>query len=174
MKAVWDNVRALDVLDSMNFVKTGNYGVIGHSLGGHNAIFTAVFDQRIKVIVSSCGFDSFLDYYHGDPNNWNFQSGWCQNQYMPNLAEYQNRLQDIPFDFHELLGALAPRPVFLNSPLYDSNIQAQSVDQCVNAALPVYKLYGATKKLQVSHPAVEHYFPAAELQTGYRLLRDKL
>ena len=25
--------------------------VIGHSLGGHNAIFTAVFDERIKAVV---------------------------------------------------------------------------------------------------------------------------
>jgi len=28
----------------------------------------AVFDERIKVIVSSCGLDSYLDYYGGHPN----------------------------------------------------------------------------------------------------------
>ena len=33
------------------------FGALGHSLGGHNAIFTAVFDPRLKVVVSSCGFD---------------------------------------------------------------------------------------------------------------------
>ena len=67
MKAIWDNIRGLDLLESLRFVKRGRYGAIGHSLGGHNAIYTAVFDQRIKVVVSSCGFDSYLDYYDGDP-----------------------------------------------------------------------------------------------------------
>src|SRR5207253_9118348 len=60
MKAIWDNIRGLDLLDSLPSVRKGKYGAIGHSLGGHNAIYTAVFDERIKVIVSSCGFDSFL------------------------------------------------------------------------------------------------------------------
>ena len=47
MKAIWDNKRALDVLDTLPFVKHGSYGTIGHSLGGHNSIFTAIFDHRI-------------------------------------------------------------------------------------------------------------------------------
>ncbi|HEU0040525.1 MAG TPA: alpha/beta hydrolase, partial [Verrucomicrobiae bacterium] len=68
MKAVWDNIRGLDLLDSLSFTKHGKYGALGHSLGGHNAIYTAVFDERIKVVVSSCGFDSFLDYYGGNPD----------------------------------------------------------------------------------------------------------
>ncbi len=34
-------------------------GVIGHSLGGHNAIFTATFDERLKAVVTSCGFTGF-------------------------------------------------------------------------------------------------------------------
>ena len=60
MKAIWDNVRGLDFLESLSFVKRGKFGAIGHSLGGHNAIYTAVFDDRITVVVSSCGFDSFV------------------------------------------------------------------------------------------------------------------
>ena len=69
MKAIWDNIRGLDLLDSLSFVTHGRYGVVGHSLGGHNAIFTAVFDERLKVIVSSCGFDSFLVCDGGDPED---------------------------------------------------------------------------------------------------------
>ena len=40
-------------------------GCIGHSLGGHNTIFTAVFDPRIKAVVSNCGFTRFHKYYGG-------------------------------------------------------------------------------------------------------------
>src|SRR5947207_10132685 len=66
MKAIWDNIRALDLLESLPYVRTNGFAAIGHSLGGHNSIYTAVFDDRIKIVVSSCGFDSFRDYKNGD------------------------------------------------------------------------------------------------------------
>lgn len=56
-KAIWDNMRAVDLLQAMAEVDSGRIGVVGLSLGGHNALFTAAFDPRLKVIVSSCGFD---------------------------------------------------------------------------------------------------------------------
>lgn len=55
MKAIWDNIRALDVLESLSFVRQGAFATIGHSLGGHNSVYTAVFDKRLRVVVSSCG-----------------------------------------------------------------------------------------------------------------------
>lgn len=174
LKAVWDNIRGLDLLDSLPFVKSGKYGVIGHSLGGHNAIYTAIFDQRIKVIVSSCGFDSFLDYYDGNPENWQPERGWCQTRYMLKLADYRGRLAEIPFDFHELLGVLAPRPLFINAPLNDANFKSRSVDEIVTAAAAVYRLYGAEKNLAVLHPATGHDFPEAERERAYRLLAAEL
>jgi dienelactone hydrolase len=174
MKAIWDNIRGLDLLDSLRFVRRGGYGALGHSLGGHNAIYTAVFDQRIKVIVSSCGFDSFLDYYGGDPKNWQPERGWCQTRYMPKLAEYRGRLPEIPFDFHELIGALAPRPVFINAPLGDSNFKAGSVDEIVKAASAVYRLYRAEKDLTVEHPDCGHDFPEVQREQSYRLLEETL
>ena len=61
MKAIWDNIRGLDLLESLPMVKKAEFGAVGHSLGGHNAIYTAVFDQRIKVVVSSCGFVQVSD-----------------------------------------------------------------------------------------------------------------
>ena len=158
----------------MPYVKHGKYGAIGHSLGGHNAIYTAVFDERIRVVVSSCGFDSFLDYYGGNPDNWQPQRGWCQTRYLLKLADYRGRLADIPFDFHELIGALAPRPVFINAPLGDSNFQWRSVDEIVNGAAAVYRLYRAPQNLRVVHPDCGHDFPDDAREQAYRLLDDKL
>ena len=151
MKAIWDNMRGLDLLDSLAFVKKGKYGVIGHSLGGHNSIYTAVFDERIKVVVSSCGFDSFRDYMGGNIK------GWTQERYMPRLGKYP--LAQIPFDFHELIGALAPRVCFINAPMGDTNFKWQSVDRIVQAAKPIYELYRVPGNLQVVHPDCAHDFP---------------
>src|SRR5262249_48880751 len=65
MKAIWNNKRAVDLLCSLKEVDPSRVGVIGHSLGGHNAIFTALFDRRLKAVVSSCGFNAFPNYFKG-------------------------------------------------------------------------------------------------------------
>ena len=174
MKAIWDNIRGLDLLDSLPFVQKGKFAAVGHSLGGHNAIYTAVFDARIQVVVSSCGFDAFPDYYGGDPAVWQLERGWCQTRYMPRLADYRGRLGEIPFDFPELIAALAPRPVFINAPLRDANFRWQSVDNVVQAASAIYRLYGVPQNLQVEHPDCEHDFPPAVRDAAYRFLDDHL
>lgn len=175
LKSVWDNMRALDLLASLPFVRTNRgFGAIGHSLGGHNSVFTAVHDERITVVVSSCGLDSFLDYYKGDPKVWAPERGWCQLRYMPALTNYAGRLAEIPFDFHELIGALAPRACFISAPMGDTNFRWASVDDVAMAAWPVYRLYGVPDRLQVIHPDSGHSFPADMRERAYRVLEENL
>ncbi len=175
MKAIWDNIRGLDLLASLPYVDDSRgFGAIGHSLGGHNAIYTAVFDTRITVLASSCGFDSYLDYYDGAERVWYFGKGWCQIRYMPRLSNYRGRLEEIPFDFHELLGALAPRPFFVNAPLHDSNFRAKSVDACAAAAAPIYKLLDGEGKLIIKHPDCDHNFPNDMREEAYQVIDSVL
>lgn len=70
MQAVYDNVRAIDLLQSLPEVDPQRIGAIGHSLGGHNALFTAALDERIAATVSSCGFTRFDRYMGGDLTGW--------------------------------------------------------------------------------------------------------
>lgn len=163
MKAIWDNTRALDVLDSLPNVAHGQYGAIGHSLGGHNALFTAAFDQRIKAVVTSCGFDSFKDYQGGD------LTGWTQDLYMPRLRDYPAPA-DVPFDFDDVLMVIAPRAVFVNAPLHDSNFSWQSVDRIVEAAAPAYQALGADGAITTEHPDCQHDFPPEVRWRAYEML----
>jgi len=174
MKAVWDNIRGLDLLESLPCVAAGGFGAIGHSLGGHNAVYTAAFDQRVQVIVSSCGLDLYTDYYGGDPGVWQPERGWCQVRYMPRLLAYAGRLVDIPFDFAELIGALAPRPCLISAPRRDANFRWQSVDRIAAAARPVYALLGAADALVVEHPDSDHDFPDATREQAYALFERHL
>lgn len=175
LKAVWDNIRGLDLLTSLPYVDhSKGFATIGHSLGGHNSVYTAVFDERLKAVVSSCGFDSYLDYYNGDPKNWDPEKGWCQTRYMRKLADYKGRLAEIPFDFHEMIGALAPRHVFIIAPTKDSNFRADSVDRIVAAAQPVFRLYGHEERLHVEHPECGHDFPTEMREAAYKLFDEVL
>jgi dipeptidyl aminopeptidase/acylaminoacyl peptidase len=169
LKAVHDNHRGLDLLASLPYVDASKMGAIGHSLGGHNSVFTAVLDDRLKVVVSSCGLDSFLDYYKGDEKNWLPERGWCQTRYMRKLADYKGRLEQIPFDFHELIGALAPRHVLLIAPKKDSNFRVDSVRRIVQAARPVFTLHGHEDRLAVEYPDCGHDFPPDMREKAYRL-----
>jgi dienelactone hydrolase len=171
MKAIWDNIRALDVLAATPGVLPDGFGAIGHSLGGHNSIYTAVFDDRIKAVVSSCGFDSYLDYYAERQDAvWKRGAGWTQDRYMPALAAYAGRLQEIPFDFHEMIGALAPRAFLTISPIGDANFKWKSVERIMAAARPVYALHGAADRLAVEHPNCEHDFPTEMREKAYQWL----
>jgi len=169
LKAVWDNLRGLDLLESLPYVKRGGFGAIGHSLGGHNAVYTSVYDDRIRAVVSSCGLDSYLDYYGGKIDNWYPEKGWCQTRYMLKLADYRGRLEQIPFDFHELVGALAPRHVLIIAPLGDTNFRHDSVDRIAAAAREVFQLYGHPERLRVEHPDCAHDFPPPMRETAYQL-----
>ncbi|WP_372894239.1 alpha/beta hydrolase family protein [Stieleria sp.] len=174
LKAVWDNLRGIDLLQSLPFVDDQPIGAIGHSLGGHNAVYTAVFDPRIKAVVSSCGLDSYVDYFEGDPAKWLPEQGWTQTRYMPRLRDYRGRLEEIPFDFHEMIAAIAPRAVLIIAPTDDSNFRADSVDRIAAAARPVYQLFGKADQLQVRHPDCDHDFPDEMREAAYRFLETTL
>ncbi len=154
MKAIWDNVRGIDLLESLPIVRHNAIGSIGHSLGGHNALFTSVFDGRIRCVVSSCGFNAFEDYYQGN------LAGWTSDRYMPLIrTRYNNDPKQMPFDFGEVLAAISPRPIFVNAPLGDANFAVAGVRKCQAAVQSVYSLLAADKDLLFVYPDCEHDFP---------------
>ncbi|MEQ1751895.1 MAG: alpha/beta fold hydrolase, partial [Prosthecobacter sp.] len=168
MKAIWNNMRAVDLLETLPQVDKDHIGVIGHSLGGHNAIFTAVFDERIKAVVSSCGFTPFHDYYGGK------LAGWTSDRYMPRIRDvYDNNADKIPFDFYELIAAISPRGFFSNSPLKDSNFDIGGVRKAFTKAGAVYALHKAEKNLTLVTPDAPHDFPESERKAAYEWL-DRL
>ncbi len=156
MKGVWNHMRAVDLLQSLPEVAKDRIGSIGHSLGGHNTLFAAAFDTRIKAMVTSCGFNSFRKYYGGD------LTGWSGIRYMPLIAEkYGKDPLRVPFDFPDVLVALAPRPLFINAPMRDSNFEVSGVKDCVDVAMPIYdRVFKAKERLVAVYPDAGHEFPA--------------
>jgi dienelactone hydrolase len=169
MKGIWNHIRAVDLLVSLPEVDPDKIGVIGHSLGGHNSIFVALFDERIKAVVSSCGFNAYPYYYKGNI------TGWSHEGYMPRLKSVYNLdLKQVPFDFPELIAALAPRAFFTCSPTHDSNFEVEGVKVCITAAMPIYELFGASDKLQAAYPDAEHDFPKSTREEAYKFLDKNL
>ncbi|HQR42330.1 MAG TPA: acetylxylan esterase, partial [Gemmatales bacterium] len=101
-----------------------------------------------------CGFCSFEKYYGGN------LKGWSHAGYMPRIASlYQCDPKQMPFDFTEILAAMAPRPVFINAPLKDENFAVDGVRDCVKAAFPVYQIFDKIDNLVAEYPDAGHDFP---------------
>ncbi|MFN0122553.1 MAG: alpha/beta hydrolase [Blastocatellia bacterium] len=165
MKGIVNHMRAVDVLLSLKEVNPGRIGAIGHSLGGHNTLFVAAFDPRIRAMVTSCGFTSAHKYYNGD------LTGWAGDRYMPLIAaKYGKDPSRIPFDFPALLAALAPRPLFINAPLRDANFEVSGVRDCLAFATPAYNLFHAGEKLVAEYPDAPHDFPKEQRRQAYAFL----
>ncbi len=165
MKALWNNMIAVDFLVALPEVEPMKIGVIGHSLGGHNAMFTAAFDTRIQAIVSNCGFTSFPKYRNGKIK------GWTSDRYMPRIASlYDLDPAKVPFDFPEIVAAFAPRAFLASSPLRDDNFDVSGVKDCLAAAAPVYELLEAKERLDANYPDCAHDFPAEARNRAYEFL----
>lgn len=172
MLGIWNHMRAVDLLQSLPEVDGERIGAVGHSLGGHNSMFVAVFDERIKCIVSNCGFCSFPTYMKGN------LAGWSHDGYMPRIRSiYELKPEKMPFDFTEVVAALAPRPFLASAPLRDHNFDCDGVKQCLKAAQPVYELFGAGENLAANYPDCDHNFPDDVRAVAYawldRWLRDR-
>ena len=156
MKAIVNHVRGLDLLASLPMVDAKRMGAIGHSLGGHNSLFLAVFDRRVKVVVTSCGFTAAHRYKGGDLTGWD---GW---RYMPRIRTvYHNSPAEVPFDFPALVAALSDRGLFVNAPLSDDNFDVEGVRECMRQA---------GRQAVAVYPAAGHDFPPAEREQAYRYI----
>ncbi len=90
------------------------------------------------------------------------------------MADYLGRPQDVPFDYYELIAALAPRRVFINAPLKDANFKWDSVDRVAAAAWPVFAMHGVKSNLTIRHPNCEHDFPDQERMEAYQVIESVL
>ncbi len=170
MKAIWNNIRAIDVLESMPVVDPNRIGCIGHSLGGHNTLFTAAFDGRIRAVVTSCGFTAFHDYYKGN------LAGWTSDRYMPRIRDlYANSPDKVPFDFQEVLAAIAPRSIFINAPTGDDNFDNNGVRKVVAEAKKAFEVFGSESgNITTQYPNCAHDFPDDVRAEAYDWLKREL
>jgi len=178
MKAIFNHIRCVDFLQTRPEVDPERIGVIGHSLGGHSAMYVAAFDTRLKVIVSSCGWT--LNRYY---NNYNEEMrkkfggrlwGYAQERYSPFArTKYKLKEENFPFDFDDVIAALAPRPFFSNSPIHDANFNVEGVRRGIANASEVYRFLDAADNLQVRYPISAHDFPTSVRIEAYQFI-DKV
>lgn len=171
MQGIFNHMRCIDYLQSRTDVDKDRIGVIGHSLGGHNAIFLAAFDERLKIVVSSCGWTLMTHYNAGKDVTERFGGTlgpWAQDRYMPYIRDkYKLDAELLPFDFDEVIACIAPRYFFSNSPIGDGNFNVEGVMQGIANTAQVFNLLKVPNHLQVYYPEAGHDFPNDIRQKAY-------
>ncbi len=151
-------------------VDPGRIGAIGHSLGGNNADLhrpcstsgsrwssprAASTTSRTTTARSPAGRPRdtcrrLLSRHHGLP------------------------ARGPPFDFPELIAALAPRGLFVNAPTRDAEPGVEGVRTCLRGGAGLRGSSTIRKRLRAVHPAAEHAFPEAARAAAYRFIDERL
>ncbi len=160
---------AVDLLEELPEVDGDRISCIGHSLGGHNTLFVATFYERLRVMVSSCGFNAFSKYMGGDLVTWSSKF------YIPRVTEkYGSDPALMPWDFSDMVAALAPRALFVNAPLHDYNFEVSGVRNSVESAMPAYQTLDTGDLLVATYPDPDHNFPASVREAAYSFIDSVL
>jgi dipeptidyl aminopeptidase/acylaminoacyl peptidase len=142
-KMLIDHQYALDALLDTPGVDATRIGVIGHGLGGFNALLLTAFDTRIQVCVASDCFTRFKT--DKEPDRWYREPLVL----LPGLRKYVEA-GEFPFDWEHILALAAPTPVLVLASKFQSPFSnPQSVQKAVSLAKPVYTLLGADGALAV-------------------------
>ncbi len=167
MQLVWNNMRAIDLLESMPEVNAERIVCVGHGLGGELALLSAALDQRVVATVTSAVFASL----GGGPKR-HFGSSAQDRAARPVGSREASDLRPLPFDLPEVLAAIAPRALFVHAPSQDKHVDVESVKQAVASALAVFELRGAARMLKAVYPESGRSFPENVRHDAYQWLQD--
>lgn len=140
---------AVDELCQDEQIDSNQIFVAGYSLGGTVGLYSAALDERIAGVIAISGFT---------PMRSNDRSGGGIYGYshlhglLPRLGFFIGEENRLPYDFDEIMAAIAPRPLMIVAPTWDQYASLTEIRNCVTEVEKVYNLYEDGDNLNVFTP----------------------
>lgn len=168
----WGASRALDYLETDPDVDGKRVAVVGFSRMGKTALWAAANDERFAAVIShqsGAGGAALSNRRFGETiEDLNVR---FPHWFAVNYRHYNGREGTLPFDQHQLLALIAPRPLYVGSADDDlwSDPRGEFLS-CV-AASPVYELLGVPGLGTIVMPPLD--MPVCTGHIGYHIRRGR-
>ena len=155
-----DTRAAIDALEKDANVDPQRISLFGYTLGGTVALHTAALDLRVGSVVSISGFTPMRTDTAAKPTGGLARLS-IERPLVPKLGLFIGRESRVPYDYDDLLAAIAPRPVLIVQPSMDRDATPADVRAAVEQARKAYAAQGAVDKLALDEPYDYQRLPAA-------------
>ena len=137
--------RVMDYLETTEYADLSRVAVVGHSRLGKTALVAGAYDERFVLACSNDSGCSGAAITRGKKGERvkqitnKFPHWFCEK-----YRDYAEKEDEMPFEQHFLVGAIAPRRVAIGSALEDEWACPVSEYLCAVAASPAWELFGKT------------------------------
>jgi len=139
----WNCIRALDYLETLDFVDKERFGVTGRSGGGAYSWWVTVLDERIKVSAPVAGIADLKNHvYAGFPNSGRLAHGTVEGH-----CDCMFHVNTYRWDFGQVAALVAPRPLMILNTDDDRIFPLDGVNRVFNQVRHIYDLHGVRDKL---------------------------
>jgi hypothetical protein len=140
--------------------------ITGASRAGKSAMVAAAFDERLigaPVVTGGGGIGAYRFAGADHSETLDMMEKKYPNWFSPHLHEFWGQREKLPFDEHWFLALTAPRPFIALEGDADTISLPDAVRHSIDAARPVWKLYGAPEeRLGVHYSHHPHAFTAED------------
>ncbi len=164
----WGSGRILDYLEKQSYADAAKTVLMGHSRQGKAALWAGAQDPRFAIVISNnsgSGGAALSKRVYGETVK--IVSSIKPFWFAPAFNQYHDNEANLPFDQHQLIALMAPRPVYVASAVGDRWADPKGEFLSAYHASPAYELYGLKGIASDHMPEIES--PLHDGAIGYHI-----